>query len=82
MGNYQFGVQKPPQPGTILKIKDNKFTHDNEMPTDLLKRGEQVKVIKTSNMYQSRNTCPPITVSTVQFRDGSIDAYLTTNLGS
>lgn len=79
MGNYQFGA-KPLKPGSIVTVHDDKFSRDQEIPADLLRRGQQVKVLKTRDLYQSRPG-RTISVTTVQHRSGEIEAYPTINLG-
>ena len=78
-------VTKGPPDGSIVKIVHDKFSHtagtdDTPIPNELLKIGEKVKAIKTLNLYQSRDTCEPITVTKIMFRDGKTDVYLTKNL--
>ena len=80
MGNYQFRSQNPPQPGSIVTIHDDKFSHENEVPSDLLYKGQAAKVIKTINLYQSRSECPPITVSKVVLKNGKTEAFPVTNI--
>jgi hypothetical protein len=80
MGNYNFSVQKHPQVNSIVKIKKNKYTVDQEIPSDILREGHEVQVLKTGNLLQSRKNYPPVAVSTVRFKNGIREAYLTTNL--
>ena len=80
MGNYIFSAKEHPAKGKVAKIKDNIFTRENEMPTDILRTGQHVQVLKSGNLHKSRPSAPDIAYSTVRFRDGTMDAYLTTNL--
>lgn len=80
MGNYILTVPNPPPTGTVVTIHDDQFSKDNEIPADLLGKGQQAKVIKSINLYQSRPGVKPITVTKVQFKDGKTQAYLSTNI--
>jgi hypothetical protein len=80
MGNYIFTVPNPPPNGAVVVIHDDQFSKDNEIPADLLRRGQQAKVLKTINLYQSRGGGNPITVTKVQLKNGMTEAYLTTNI--
>ena len=76
---------KPLPEGAIAKIVHDKFsytagTDDTPIPSDLLKLGEHVKVIKSGTLYQSRDYGDPISYTKVMFRSGKHDVYLTVNL--
>lgn len=73
-------VSQPLQKDKIVTIKHNKYTMENEIPNDVLRTGQQVRVLKSGNLYQSRPNAPPIAYTTVLFRDGRREAYFTTNL--
>ena len=80
MGNYNFRVSSAPKPGSVVTVKDDEFSRDNEIPTDILRRGQKVKVIKTTKLYQSNENEPPIIVTKVQTQQGTIETYITKNL--
>jgi hypothetical protein len=81
MGNkHSLFVSNPPEPGKLAVIKDNEFTREWEFPNDVLRRGQLVKVIKSGRLLKSRPGAPDISISTIMFRDGSIDAIFSSNL--
>ncbi len=79
MGNMNFNT-KPIEANSIATIVHNEFTKSIEMPNEILRTGNKVKIIKTVNLHKSRPNAPNITVSTIMFQNGLRDAYLTTNL--
>lgn len=79
MGNYNF-AKNPIPAGTAVKIVHDKFTKDEEIPTDIMKIGMTGKVVTSSNMLQSRPNFKPITVAKVKLDDGTEEVYLVTNL--
>ena len=81
MGNkHSLFVKEPPQPGRLAIIKDNDYTREWEMPNDILRRGQLVKVIKSGRLLKSRPNAPDISFTSVMYRDGSIDAVFSSNL--
>jgi hypothetical protein len=81
MGNkYSLFVGTPPEPGKLAVIKDNDYTKSWEFPNDVLRKGQLVKVVKSGRLLKSRPGAPDITVSTIMYRDGTIDALFSSNL--
>ena len=79
MGNYNFKSAQH-QPGTIVKIVHDKYSQDQEIPDDLMSANNRVRIVKTSNLFKSRADAPDVTVSKVQTKDNTFEAYLTINL--
>jgi hypothetical protein len=79
MGNYNFR-QAPIPAGKTAIIVHDRFTKDEKLSDDVIRAGQKVKVLGTTNMQQSRPNAKPITISKVLFSDGSSDIYLTNNL--
>jgi hypothetical protein len=79
MGNFQFG-RPPIPPGTMVKIVQDKFTTENEIPNDIMKTGTIAKVMYSENMLQSRPNARPISITRVKFADNSEEVYLTNNI--
>lgn len=84
MGNYNFKVNNPPVNGSMVRIIQDKFSTDEEIPDDVLGTGLVGKVINTHDLYQSRPNAPKITVSKVLLKDKNgntyTEAFFTTNL--
>jgi len=85
--SYSFSLKQSqiPANGVISKIIHDRFSstcglNDDAMPPNLLRLGEPVKILYTTNLKQSRPNFEPITVSRVQFKDGTIDLYITKNV--
>jgi hypothetical protein len=78
--NYSSNQTGIPKPGTLVKIVHNKYSRDEDIPDDILKAGATVKVINTQNMLKSRPNFPDLSVTKVQFQNGSYETYLTNNL--
>ncbi len=80
MGNYNFKVTNIPKPGSIVTIVHDDFSRYQEIPDNILRANEKVKVINTKNLYQSNPNCENISVTTVQFADKTTEVYLTKNI--
>ena len=50
MGNYNFKVKYPPQPGQICTIVDNSFSQDQKYPRSIYYQGQKVRVIGSKNL--------------------------------
>ena len=80
MGNsFNMKTQLPP-PNSVVKIIHDKYSEYQEIPDDIMKIGQYAKVIKSENLYQSRKEFPTITIAKLQFKDGTQDTYIATNL--
>jgi hypothetical protein len=79
MGNF---TMKAPllKKDSYVKVVHDKYSEYQEIPDNILRIGQVAKVIKSDNLYQSRPDQPVITYAKVQFRDGTVDAYIATNL--
>lgn len=85
MGNYSFNVVNKPRDNSVATIVHSQFTKDEEFPDRLLRTGEKVKIVKTTNLLKSRSNFPDITVSKVLIKDAKTgtlvkEAYFTNNL--
>lgn len=80
MGNYNFKASNLPA-GTIVRIKHDDYSNDQEIPDNLMNINNKVRIIETKNLFKSRPTAPDVTVSKVQKADGTLEAVFTCNLG-
>jgi hypothetical protein len=80
MGNFITRIENPPQKGHYSTIVDTQYTIDEKFPKQTFGQGSKVKVLGSKYLLCSNPNAPKVLVSIVQFSNGMVDVYPSSNI--
>ncbi len=80
MGNFISKIDNIPKKGHIYVIEDTDFTIESKYPSNIFGQGSKVKLIGSKILLCSNKNAPKVMVSIVQFPNGKLDVYPSSNL--
>lgn len=80
MGNFITKNDNPPQKDHYHTIVDTQYTINEQFPKQVFGQGAKVKVIGSKYLLCSNPNAPKVLVSIVQFSNGMVDVYPSSNI--